>query len=440
MVANDGMIRGDARRWRVLVLTLLLAMVAAACGGGAEETDEAAGDTAGTEPAAADEAEAPDDAATAEEATGEEATGEPINVGVITSTSGPLGSYGSQYVEGFEAGIECATDGTGAVNGRPIEWEVNDDTGDPARATSIATDLIGQGTTILAGTVVSGVALQVAPLAEQNDILYISGPAAADAITGINRNTFRSGRQTTQDVLTAATFLDDVEGRTVTVFAQDTAFGQANVDAVSAILGDRGATVDSILVPGETTDFTPFAARAAEGASDLLFVAWAGETASAMWQSLGQQGVFDATTVVTGLDQRATYDTVFGDVTGEIDFLSHYFAEAPDTEANQCLADNSASTPDLFHPDGYVAAQMIVHALSEAEGPEDVEGMITALEGWSFDAPKGPQTVRADDHAMVQPMFQAELTEEGDTVVPSLVETVDAQEVAPEPVSLGAEG
>ena len=43
------------------------------------------------------------------------------------------------------------------------------------------------------GTGSSGVAVQIAPLAAQNQVLYISGPAAADAITGINKYTFRAG-------------------------------------------------------------------------------------------------------------------------------------------------------------------------------------------------------------------------------------------------------
>jgi branched-chain amino acid transport system substrate-binding protein len=32
--------------------------------------------------------------------------------------------------------------------------------------------------------------------------------------------------------------------------------------------------------------------------------------------------------------------------------------------------------------------------------------MISALEGWQFAAPKGPQRIRQADHAMIQPMFQ----------------------------------
>ena len=39
--------------------------------------------------------------------------------------------------------------------------------------------------------------------------------------------------------------------------------------------------------------------------------------------------------------------------------------------------------------------------------------MVKALEGWSFDGVKGKMTVRAEDHALLQPMFQAKLTGSG---------------------------
>ena len=125
------------------------------------------------------------------------------------------------------------------VNGRSIELTVVDDGTDPTKAVAAGKDLIGKGYKILAGSVSSGVALQMAPLAEQNKVLFISGPAASDAITGINKYTFRSGRQTYQDVKTAATFLKGV-GKKVTVFAQDSAFGIGNYAAVNSIVGYAG--------------------------------------------------------------------------------------------------------------------------------------------------------------------------------------------------------
>ena len=364
---------------------------------------------------------------------GGEEGGAPVQVGLVTSISGPLAAYGQQYLQGFDACLDHATDGTNEVGGRPIEVVERDDAGDPAKAVAEATDLIGQGVQIIAGSASSGVATQVAPLAEQNDVLFISGPAATDAITGINDNTFRSGRQTYQDVLTAQSFIGDPAGQTVLVFAQDSAFGQANVAAVTAVLGEAGgATVTPLLVPTSATDLTPFAAQARDAGADLTFVAWAGETAPAMWQSMGQQGVFDATSVVTGLDLRASYPTYGDQVAGQLNFLSHFFAEAVDNEVSQAVTERveaAGGEVDIFTPDGCNAAQMVVRAVEE--GGDDVAGMISALEGWSFEGVKGELTIRAEDHALLQPMFQARLEQQGGEFVPVLVETLDAEATAP---------
>jgi branched-chain amino acid transport system substrate-binding protein len=157
----------------------------------------------------------------------DEESSAPVQIGLVTSISGPLAAYGEQYLQGFEACLDYVTEGTNEVAGRPVEVVQRDDAGDPAKAVAEATDLIGQGVQIIAGSASSGVATQVAPLAEQNDVLFISGPAATDAITGVNANTFRSGRQTYQDVLTAQSFIGDPADQDVLVFAQDSAFGQA---------------------------------------------------------------------------------------------------------------------------------------------------------------------------------------------------------------------
>lgn len=411
-------------RLRTLVVTAALAGVAlAAC---------SSGETADT----ASEAESPaaTEAASAASTDGSEpapADGDPITVALLTSSSGPLGAYGTQYLDGFEAGLAYATDGTNAVDGRPIEYEVVDDGGDPEAAIAAATDIVGQGTTIMAGTVVSGVAAQVAPFAEENDILYISGPAATDAITGINANTFRSGRQSWQDVTAAQALLDDVGSSTVVVFAQDNAFGQANAAAVEAVLGGQGATIEPVLVPESATEFTPFATQVLDAAPDLVFVAWAGETSGAMWQALDQQGVLADIPVATGLADRATWPSL-GAAGVNLNMLAHYFPTATETEANQYLVDNVES-PDLFTPDGFVAAQMIVQAVTEGS-PDDVASMISALEGWTFEAPKGTQTVRASDHAMLQPMFTASfdnMDEDPANIEITLLDTLAPEDTAP---------
>ncbi|HWL78345.1 substrate-binding domain-containing protein [Microbacterium sp.] len=354
-----------------------------------------------------------------------------VTVGIVTSETGPLAGYGAQYLDGFKAGLEYATDGTNEVDGIAIEVEYRDDAGDPDKAVTAAKELIGAGVNIIAGTASSGVALALAEQAAQNKVLYIAGPAATDAITGINEYTFRSGRQSAQDVATAGTFLDDIEGKTIAVFAQDNAFGQGNVAAVEAILGAQGATVTPVLVAEDVTEFTPFAQQVLAGAPDLVFVAWAGATSGAMWQAMSQQGVLDEIPVVTGLGDAATFGA-YGEASEKINFLNHYFAGAPDNDVNEAmveLIEGAGGTPDLFSPDGFNAALMIVQAIKEGKG--DVDAMIAALEGFEFEGPKGTTTVRAGDHALIQEMYQAKLVADGDTFVPELVDTADADAVAP---------
>ncbi len=354
-----------------------------------------------------------------------------ITVGVITSETGPLASYGKQYLDGFKAGLDYATDGTNEVDGTAITVEYRDDAGDPDTAVGIAKELIGEGVNILAGSASSGVAAALAEQAGQNQVLFLSGPAAADVLTGINEYTFRTGRQSAQDVATAGTFLGDLNGKTVTVFAQNTAFGQGNEAAVNAILGAKGATVNSVLVAEDVTEFTPFAQQVLSGNPDLVFVAWAGATSGAMWQAMSQQGVFDAVPVVTGLGDSATFGA-YGEASEKISFLNHYFPGAPDNDVNTSmieLVEAAGGTPDLFTPDGFNAALMLVQAIKEGKG--DVAAMIAALEGFSFEGPKGTLTVRAGDHALIQDMYQVKLVSDGGAFVAELVDTVAADDVAP---------
>lgn len=406
-------------RSSLMALSLAAVLALAACAPSASEDDSDAGNGGND-----------DGGTTAENAGGGEGGGDPYQVGIIYSETGPLAAYGEQYRAGLEAGIDYATEGTGAIAGREIEITYRDDAGNQDTAVSAAKDLIGQDYKVLGGTIVSGIAVAMADQAEQNEILYIAGPAAVDAITGVNDYTFRSGRQSLQDVAAAGAFLEG-EGGKVVVFAQDNAFGQGNLAAVDAVLGAGGAEVSSVMVPEDATEFTPFAAQLKDADPDMIFVAWAGATSANMWQALEQQDVFDVAPVVTGLGDSVTFDA-YGPVAENISFLNHYFPGAPDNEVNDAMieaVEAAGGTPDLFTPDGFVAGQMIVHALTEGDG--DVNAMIEALEGWEFEGPKGTTTIRESDHAMIQDMYTARLVADGDSWVPELIDTIPAADVAP---------
>jgi branched-chain amino acid transport system substrate-binding protein len=331
-----------------------------------------------------------------------------VKVGFIYSRTGGLSQFGAEEVQGFKLGLEYTK---GKCGGYTIEPTYVDDGTDGAKAVAAAKDLIGQGYKIITGTVSSGAALQVAPIAAQNQVLYISGAAATDAITGLNRFTFRSGRQSWQDVLDAANAIPPKSvGKKILVFAEDTAFGQGNFAAVSTVFGGRGHTVSKLLVPFGASDLTPYAQQLKNANADMVFVAWAGLNGPQMWQALAQQGVPKSTTIVTGLANRAIYP-IFGPQVPGVTLVSHYVYQAPKNAVNDWLVKRmkrNGQVPDIFTPDGFVAAQMICRAIAKG-GDSSVDTMISQLEGWQFLGPKGKERIRPQDHAVIQPMFLVQL-------------------------------
>lgn len=357
----------------------------------------------------------------------------PVKVALITSKTGLLGVYGNEFLRGFDVGLAYATHGTGMAGGHKLVVSTYDDANDASKAIVQAKDLIGQGYKIIAGTAWSSIAVQMAPLAQENNILYIP-LAATDALTGANRNTFRAGRESIQDLLTVGTELGtNLRGKRILVLAQDSTFGQANVAGARLVLGAEGATVDGLLVPLTANDFTPFAQKVINAKPDLLFIAWAGASGVALMQSLESAGVMNQTKVVTGLDQRATFP-LFAKAGANMRYIALYLPECSHTAANEYLIKSDEKTlhsmPEDFENDGFVAAQMIVHAVASANG-DDVPKMISSLEGYQFVGPKGPEEVRASDHALLEPMFTAKLVTRGSTIDAECVRTLPATAVAP---------
>ncbi len=359
----------------------------------------------------------------------------PVKVGIVTEESGIFSAYATEWLQGVKIGFQYATKGTNKVNGHTIKLSIEDSADNPTTAAADFKSYVGAGYKIIGGTVDSSIATELAPLAQQNKVLYISGAAAADQVTGANRYTFRSGRQTYQDVQTAKSYIKALgKGKTVLVLGQDFAFGQSYVTDATQAFGSLGDTVKSLLVPLTTTDFTPTALQVQAMHPDIVFLAWAGATGAPLAQALDQQGIFASSKVVTGLANTATYQ-FYGAAGLKFYYLSLYNWESPHNKINTYLIKSMLREykqyPDLFTADGFVWAQMVVRAIQTGQGT-NVMHMIKGLEGWKFQAPKGMQQIRASDHAMLQPMFQVQLVSTVTGVYkPVTLATLSAAQTAP---------
>ncbi len=359
----------------------------------------------------------------------------PYKLGIVTEKTGIYSAYVQEWLQGMQIGLQYATRGTMKVNGHPIKLTIDDNQDNPTTAATDFKSLVGAGYKIIGGTADSGIADELAPLAAQNKVLYISGAAADDQLTGINRYTFRSGRQAYQDVTASEGYIKALgKGKNVVVLAQDYAFGQSYIADATKAFQAMGDTVTPIAVPLTTTDFTPVALQVAQDKPDVVFLAWAGTTGAALAQSLDQAGVFSSAAVITGLANIATYK-FYGTAGLKFHYISLYNYQSPHNAVNNFLISRERAeyhtVPDLFAADGFVWSEMAVHALAAGNGT-NVTKMIKALEGWTFQAPKGTQTIRKSDHAMLQPMFLVTLVQSvtGD-YVPVTTATLSATTTAP---------
>jgi branched-chain amino acid transport system substrate-binding protein len=354
---------------------------------------------------------------------------------MILEATGIYSAYETEWRQGFNIGLAYATKGTGKVNGRKIDVNWDDDADNPTTAVTDFKSYVGAGYKIIGGTGDSSIADELAPLAAQNKVLYVSGVAADDAVTGANRYTFRSGRQTYQDVQTAKSYVQSLgTGKTILVLGQDFAFGQSYVTDATKAFSSLGDTVTSLLVPLTTTDFTATALQVQQDKPDIIFLAWAGTTGAPLTAALQQQGDFNTAKVVTGLANVATYP-FYGTIGTSFNYLSLYVSNGSTNPVNEYLIrvmkERYNSLPDLFTPDGFVWAQMLVRAIQTGQG-NNVNAMIKGLAGWSFLAPKGEQTIRTSDHAMLQPMYQVSLvTNINNVFQPVVLKTLSDTATAP---------
>ncbi|MFY0741214.1 substrate-binding domain-containing protein [Solibacillus silvestris] len=366
------------------------------------------------------------------------ASSTPIKVGVLASLTGALESYGKQTKNGFELGLEYATDGTMEVEGRKIEVVWEDTETKPEVAVQKATKLLeDDAVDFLVGSSSSGDTLAVLPLAEEYEKIMIVEPAVADSITGseFNPYIFRTARNSSQDAYAAAAAIAG-EGVKIATFAPDYSFGWDGVSAFKAAAEGLGAeiVVEEYADPA-ATDFTSNLQKIIDAKPDFLFVVWAG--ANSPWNQIAdlklQEKGIKISTGAPDIIALQFMEPLVG-----MEGFSVYHHTLPKNEVNDWLVEEhkarfNGEVPDLFTPGGFTAAVAIVEALKKSGGDADGNTLIPLMEGMSFETPKGTMTFREEDHQALQTMYAIRLEKvaEFDYPVPVLLRELLPEETEP---------
>ena len=347
------------------------------------------------------------------------AQGKEFKVALIAGKTGALETYARETETGFMLGLEYLTGGTMAINGRKIQVIVKDDQSKPDLGRTLLAEAYGDDRVDIAvGTTSSGSALAMLPVAKEYRKILIIEPAVADAITGDkwNKYIFRTARSSMQDALAAASTL---KGGSVGFLTQDYAFGRdaikAGKEALSAT-GSKARVVHEEYAPLATTDFTASSQRLFDALKDkpqprILQIVWAGPNPMNKIADMKPEryGILLAPggnilpVMKTWKNFAGTQGTIY------------YYHGFPKNKMNDWLVSEHGKRfkvpPDMFTAGGMAAASAVVAALSKVPDG-DGDKLAAAMEGMSFETPKGSMTFRKEDHQALQPMYQFRIKKE----------------------------
>src|SRR5215212_143183 len=360
-----------------------------------------------------------------------------IRIAHVYDKTGPLEAYAKQTHAGLMMGLEYATGGKMEVLGRRIivlekDSQTKPDAGKAQLAAAYGDDKVD----LAIGPTGSGVALAMLPVAEEYKKILLVEPAVADAITGErwNRYIFRTGRSSSQDAISNAVAIGK-PNTFIATLAQDYAFGRDGVKAFKEALAGTGAQiVHEEYAPQQTTDFTAPAERLFNALKDrkgrkVIFIIWAGGNPFKIADlNPGRFGI----EVASGgniLPALAAYKALPG-----MEGATYYYYEHPKNKVNDWLVAEHQkrfkSPPDFFTAGGMSAGIAVVEALNKA-GSADTEKLIAAMEGMSFDSPKGRMTFRKEDHQAMQSMYHFKVRVDPNVAwaIPDLVREIKPEEM-----------
>jgi branched-chain amino acid transport system substrate-binding protein len=338
-----------------------------------------------------------------------------LKIALIAGKTGALEAYAKQTETGFMLGLEYLTKGTMTWEGRKIVVSVKDDQLKPDLARSLLEQAYNdEKVDIAVGTTSSAAALAMLAIAQDYKKILLVEPAVADAITGDkwNRYIFRTGRNSTQDAFAAAAAFPKTGEVYIATLAQDYAFGRDGVAALKAALAAIRPNVkiaSEEYAPQNTTDFTAYAQRLFDALKDkpgrkVIPIIWAGPHPLPKIAALDPKryGIELAPggNILPVMQLYKEYPGLEGAI--------YYYWNFPKNEMNQWLVAEHqkrfGTPPDFFTAGGFAAAAAVLAAV-KAAGSTETEALIKAMEGLSFDTPKGKMTFRKEDHQALQEMY-----------------------------------
>ena len=344
-----------------------------------------------------------------------------IKLAVVEPLSGNFKDIGERYAGGVEYGVMKINE-QGGLLGKKVEIILVDSEVKPDVATRKATNLIlKDGVKFFCGGTGSSVGAAMSLLVEKNNALFFSYGMDAASLTGekCSRNFFRTACNTDTHSFALAKWVADKGFKKVATIAQDYSFGK---EATSAFikrlkeLNPSAQIVAELYHPLGEKDFAPYVTQILTAGPDIIFTSNWGNDLSLLLKQGYQLGLTTKYACYylndeTAIAAVANDPAVIGSMASEI-----YMLTIP-TEANKKFVAEFFKAkgfyPSWLFGKGYMAAMFWAEAVKKA-GTDDVDAVIKAWEGLTYNGPAGEWVMRACDHQAQVPIWMAEIVTKSD--------------------------
>jgi len=350
--------------------------------------------------------------------------GDEIVFGVIEPLSGPFKDVGDRYVNAVKFAIE-RINAEGGLLGKKVVGIYEDDALKPAIATRKAKKLIlKDGAKFIMTGTGSHNTLAMAKVAKKHKVINVSYGTEAASITGsqFDRYTFRCCMNTDQHSATLVAYMVKKypQFKKYYIICQDYAFGREAAEGFrkkfEQVKPEGARIVGEIFHPIACKDFAPYiSAIMASGAEVVLSGNWGQDLQLLMkhGHALGWKVKLADYFLNDPVHIKAVGGTpAIGNVAGDFYMIT---IDSPQNKAFLKTWETKFKDAPLYYRwptlssgRAYYAVRFLAAAIKKA-GSTDIEKVIKAWEGMSYEAAWGKVTMRACDHQIIGPGVAAEV-------------------------------
>ena len=362
---------------------------------------------------------------------------EAIKVGMPAALTGPLGEVGQQMKRGAEF-FAKQQNAKGGINGRPIEFLIEDSAGDPATCVRKAQEMVERDkVSLLMGMTLSSEALAVVPKLGAWNAIFVSSDDGDGRLTAQSfvPNFFRANTSGPMDTRTVALWLRTAPYKKFFGIGMDYAWGHNSVDSFAKLVKAAGRDfVGSVFSPIGTKDFSTYLLKIRQSGADAVFIVMQGDDNVAFLTQaheyrLPQQAQL-LTSIVDLASIRAVGDASIG-LAGSMRYAYTY--DNPANKAFVALWEKAhGQPPDIFEGEQWQACEILAAGIAKAGSIEPAK-LRPALETVAIDSIKGHVAMRACDHQAVQQGFMVKVAKPAGAKLPlpQVVAVYPADKVTP---------